>query len=45
MNKSNITPEVAVQARGIGDSISRPTSPRSSPVFHPKGPDKGTLGR
>jgi len=44
INKSNITPEVAAQARGIGDSISRPTRPRSSPVFHPKGPDKGTLG-
>ena len=45
MNKSNIGPEVAAHARGIGDSISRPTRPRSSPVFHPKGPDKGTLGR
>jgi len=45
MNKS-ITPEVAAQARDIGDSISTvpTTKPRSSPVS-PKGPDKGTLGR
>lgn len=45
MNKS-IIPEVAAQARDIGDSISTVTTtkPRSSPVS-PKGPDKGTLGR
>ena len=39
MNKS-IRPEVAAQARGIGDSI-RPTRPRS-PVSHPKVSGKQT---
>jgi hypothetical protein len=44
MNKSNITPEVAAQARGIGDSISTipTTRPRSSPGSRPKVAGKQT---
>ena len=41
MNKSNIEPEVAAQARDIGDSIS-PTRPRS-PISPPRVPGKQTF--